>query len=503
MCSPTRCWLTPDDFRRMNSAPQRLILRNTLLLVGAQVLAAPLSILINAVAARRLGPTDFGQLYLATTFSSLAFLVVEWGQSGTLTGMVARDRSHAGQLLGSGLTLRLALLPVVLLTLVAGCALAGYDSRFLRVLSWVLLAAAFGTVASACQDIMRGYERTDIAGASIVAAQFLGVSIVVPTLLLIGNLTSFLIAQAACAAAGALVLVRLLPTLGVPRLSVSRNTCRALLSAGTSFLLFNLIVALQPNVDAVFLSKLASPEAIGWQAAARKLTGLLIFPASALTAALYPTLSRLFAEDRDTYRATTAAALRAIPAIALPIALCCALFPRVGIDLFGEGGYGPAAANLRILALFILLLYMTMPLSAALLAAGRQRAWATAQFGCVALSAVADPWLIPWFQSHTGNGGLGVCVSTVAGETMMVAAGLSLLPREVLDRTLWRSYGSIASSGSVMAAVALALSRLGPYAAAPAALIGYAACMWLTGGLDKSQLELLQSLVRRKPPAVA
>jgi O-antigen/teichoic acid export membrane protein len=487
----------------MSSASQRLILRNTVLLVGAQVIAAPLSILINVIAARKLGPTDFGQLYLATTFSSLAFLVIAWGQPGALTGMVARDRSRAGELLGSGLILRLSLLPLVLLTLVAGCALAGYDQRFLRVLSLVLLAAAFGTVAGACQDIMRGYERTDLAGATIVAAPLLGLSVVVPALLLIGNLTSFLLAQAACGAVGALVLLRLLPVLGVPRVSVNWKTCRALLRAGTPFFLFGLVVALQPNIDAVFLSKLASPEAIGWQAVAGKLSGMLIFPASALTAALYPTLSRLFAEDPAAFRASAAAALRATPAVALPIALGCALFPRIGIDLFGESSYGPAAVNLRILAIFILLLYVTMPLSATLLAAGRQRAWAAAQFGCVALSAVVDPLLIPWFQSHTGNGGLGVCISSVAGETMMVAAGLYLLPRDVLDRSIWRSYGLIAAAGTVMAAVALALSRQSPYAAAPAALIGYAACLWLTGGLDKSQLELLGSLVRRKPAAPA
>jgi O-antigen/teichoic acid export membrane protein len=487
----------------MNSAPQRLILKNTLLLVGAQVLAAPLSILINAVAARRLGPTNFGQLYLATTFSSLVFLVVEWGQYGTLTGMVARDRSRAGELLGSGLALRFALLPVLLLLLFAGCALAGYDARFLQVLSWVLLTATFGTVASACQDIMRGYERTDIASASIVAAQLVGVFIVVPTLLLSGKLTSLLIAQAACAAGGTVILVSLLPALGVPRVSVSRKTFRALFGAGASFLLFNLINSLQSNVDAVFLSKLASAEAIGWQAAARKLAGMLVFPASALTATLYPTLSRLFAEDPAAYRSAAAGALRATPTIALPIALSCALFPGIGIDLFGESGYGPAAANLRIMAVLILLVYMTMPVSASLLAAGRQRVWTAAQFGCIAMSAVIDPWLIPWFQVHSGNGGLGVCIASVAGETMMLAAGLYLLPRDVLDRSVWRSYGSIALAGAVMAAVALALSRQSPYAAAPAALMAYVACLWLTGGLDKSQLELLLSLFRRKPVAPA
>jgi O-antigen/teichoic acid export membrane protein len=482
----------------MKSAPQRLILRNTLLLVAAQVLAAPLSILVNAVAARTLGPTDFGQLYLATTYCSLAFLVVEWGQPIAMTGMVARDRSRAGELLGSGLTLRAVLMPLVLLVLTAACVLAGYDRRFLVILLWVFLGSVFVTVASACQDVMRGYERSDFAAASLVGSQLLSALIVVPTLLISGRLPSFLIAQAACAAVGASILVLMLPRMGVPRFSASRRTSHALWSAGSSFLLFNLILALQPSIDAMFLSKMASPEAIGWQAVARRLTGLVIFPASALTATLYPTLSRLYAEDRAAFRATAASALRATPAIAAPIALGCALFPQLGIGLFGNLDYGSAGANLRILAIFVLLLYLTMPLSAALLAAGRQRAWTAAQFGCVAMSAALDPLLIPWFQARNGNGGLGVCISTVAGEVLMVALGLYLLPGGIFDRSQFRSYASVAASGLVMALIALALSSLTPYAAAPLALLAYVACLWFTGGLDRAQIGLLYSLVRRK-----
>jgi O-antigen/teichoic acid export membrane protein len=350
---------------------------------------------------------------------------------------------------------------------------------------------------------MRGYERSDFAAGGTIAAQLLSALIVVPTLLVIGGLQSFLIAQAACAAIGAMVLMLLLPAMGVPRLSFSRRDAHALFSAGMPFLLFNLILALQPSVDAVFLSKMASPQAIGWQAVARRLTGLLIFPAYALTAALYPTLSRLYNEDRAAFRSTAASALRTTPAIAVPIALGCALFPHIGIDLFGKEAYGPADANLRILALFVLLLYLTMPVSTTLLAAGKQRVWSAAQFGCVALSAALDPLLIPWFQARNGNGGLGVCVSTVAAEVLMLAVGLYLLPRDVFDRSYWRSYASVVFAGAVMAAIALALGALTPYAAAPVALLGYLACLWLTGGVDKMQIALLASVVRRKPAPTA
>jgi O-antigen/teichoic acid export membrane protein len=88
-----------------NSAP---VLRNAIWLIGAQVLAAPLSILINAVCARFLGPADFGILYLATTYTSFAFLFVEWGQFGALTGKIAANRARAGELLGSAMVWRSA-----------------------------------------------------------------------------------------------------------------------------------------------------------------------------------------------------------------------------------------------------------------------------------------------------------------------------------------------------------------------------------------------------------
>ena len=112
-----------------------------------------------------------------------------------------------------------------------------------------------------------------------------------------------------------------------------------------------------------------------------------------------------------------------------------------------------------------------------------------------------DPLLIPWFQARTGNGGLGVCISTVAAEVLMVAAGLHLLPREIFDRSHWRSYASIALAGVMMAIVALALSWATPYVAAPIALIAYVACLWFTGVLDKRHIELLYSRVRKQREA--
>src|SRR6185295_18618420 len=157
------------------------------------------------------------------------------------------------------------------------------------------------------------------------------------------------------------------------------------------FVFFSLAMVLQPNIDAVFLSKLSSPEVVGWHAAARKLLGLLVFPAAALIGALYPTLCRLYASDAEAFKKTANGALRGTSLLVMPLAFGCALYPDIGTTIYSRAAFAPAEANLRILSVFLFLMYFTMPLGTVLLASGRQRGWAVVQSLCVVVSVVLDP----------------------------------------------------------------------------------------------------------------
>ena len=477
------------------TAPQRLVLRNTLFIVAAQMVVTPLSVLVNAVVARKLGAVNFGQLYLATSFASLALMFIEWGHSAALSGYVARDRSRAGLLLGSSLVWRAAAALLATTLVLVGCALLGYERNFLTVLSLALLVSLLGTVSFACNDVFRGYERTDIGAATYVAWQLFTSISVITVMWLGGGLYALLSTQAACTAIGALVMWYLLKPLGVPRLSAALSTIKELFIAGTPFLIFGVVSALQTNIDAVLLSKLGSAEAVGWHAAARKLIGLLAYPANALIAALYPTLCRLHVEDRIAFRHTTASALQLTALAVMPIALGCAFFPDIGVRIFSMEEYGAATGNLRILAMYLALAYFSMPLSSALNAAGKQRPWAVAQLGCLVVASTLDLLLIPWFQTHYGNGGLGVCVATLSGEVVMISAGLWLLPKGILDKALLRKLFAGFVGAICMSLVAWLLSAYDSFIAAPFAVVAYVVGVWLAGGIDANWLGKSRALM--------
>jgi O-antigen/teichoic acid export membrane protein len=222
-----------------------------------------------------------------------------------------------------------------------------------------------------------------------------------------------------------------------------------------------------------------------------------VYPAAAMTTALYATLSRLHVENPEAFRSTVRGAIRATTVLAVPVALGCALYADIGIRIFSRQSFGPAESDLRVLSLFLLACYFSMVLGNAIAAAGRPRGWAVAQFACVVVSAVADPILVPWFQAHYGNGGLGICVSSVASEFLMMASAIWLSPRGLFDRSLVRSFLQAALAGGAMVVAARLLSGVSSFVSAPLAVLAYSGCLWAVGGLGNEQLRTLRKTLAR------
>jgi PST family polysaccharide transporter len=504
---------SPPRTSSLPPATQELVLGNALLLVVAQALSTPLSMLTNAVMGRYIGPEDFGRLYLATTTASIAFLFVDWGTGGTLPANVAKERARAGEFLGTSITWRLCASLVLGGLLVLGSWAFGQPTEFRKSLALVILISTVSTVAGLLQDAARGFERTDVSAVASVGGQFIIVLLVVPTLLLGGKLGAALVAQLAAATIVLGLVWKAIRALNVGALSFRIGTLKTLLREGSPFLFFGIAMVLQPYIDAAFLSAYAPPETMGWLSAAKKLVGVLLAPASALISALYPTLCRLHAQDPSGYRRAVRDGLSSSTLVVVPVSLGCGLYPDIGVRIFGRDSFEPAESNLRILAIFIFLVYFSMVVGTALLAAGRARAWAGIQFLCVVVSLVLDPLLVPWFQARTHNGGLGVCVSNVASEVLMVAGGIWLLrsvgtedappgsastrPR-IFDGALVRQLSLACLAGGAMIGTARLLSRLPGLAAAPVAVAAYVGCLWITGAVTRKDFAAVSAALARK-----
>lgn len=481
-----------------NASAGRVVVRNTLFLSAAQVVMIPLSIATNAIMARYLGPVEFGHIYLATTLCGFAFLLIEWGGQGVLPAEIAREHARAATFLGTSIGFRTLISGVVYLALAFGCHLFGYGRELQWALGLSFVSTLLSSFGNALKDTVRGFERTDIPAIAQVGQQLLVALVTAPVLIIGGRMRATLAAQMVAIAITMWLLWRSLRLVGITRLSFERSTLRSLLREGTPFVFFGAAVALQPNIDAVYLSKLTPEAVMGWFAVSRRLLGVLLFPASALLSALYPTLCRLFTTDLPGFVKTARGSLYSVALVVVPIALGCGLYPEIGISIFSRDSFGPAEDNLRVSAAFVFLVYFSMPLGICILAANKQRAWSIVQSLCVAISLALDPVLVPIFQRRTGNGGLGPCVAGVISEIVVVVCGVVLAPAGIFDRRFARSVGLAVVAGGAMAGCAHLLRSITPFVAAPISVLVYAVGLVVTGAIEKEQIAKVRGMVQRR-----
>ena len=479
-------------------AAGRRVARNTVYLTLSQAVTVPLAVLINALTARYLGAESFGYMYLAGTFAGFGTLAVGWGHEGVLPAMVAQDHSLSGVLLGTSFAWRASLGVAVYGVLAATCYALKYDSEMQWALGLSFLGSVLISFVAACKDTIRGFERADIPSIAHVGQQILQACLVAPVLFFGGRMRAVLLVVVVTQIVVFVLMLRTFRSVGVGKLSVRWSALKSLFVGGTPFVFFGLAMALQPNIDAIYLSKLGSLEAVGWYAVARRLIGLLLFPAAALIGALYPTLCRLWSEDQPEFLRVARGSLHSVALLVIPIALGCALYPDIAIAIFSKKNFGPAADDLRVLSLFLFLVYFSMPIGTCVLASGRQRAWSVVQSLCVVVSLVLDPLLTPWFEQHMANGGLGPCVASVVSEVIVVGSGVVLVPRGTFDARLRRTLFFAVVAGLGMALVGRLLRSFNPFLAAPFAVAAYGAGLWVTGELNRSHVAKLREVALRK-----
>lgn len=474
------------------------LVRNTIYLTAAQAATIPLSVASNALIGRFWGPEEFGHLYLATTLCSFGVLGLEWGHQGALPALVARDRSRAAAYLGTSLAWRTAASFLVAGVLAVICWLLGYQRPVLWAVALSFPLAVLNSFGAAFKDTVRGFERTDIPAVAHVVQQVLLLFVLVPVLVAGGRLRALLIAQIIVTAGIALYLNRSLRQVGIERLTIDRSAIKPLTNLGTPFVFFGLAMVLAPNINTTFLAKLVPDEVIGWFGVSQRLVGLLVFPASALVGALYPTLCRLHVEDKHEFVEVTRNSLYGVSLLAIPAAVGCAVFPELGVAIFGRGEFWGAVDHLRLMSLFVFLVYFSMPLGISILASDRQKAWTLVQCICLVVALAGNPFLIPYFQRSMKNGAMGTCATLVISEVLVVACGVALSSRSLFDRGFAKSFVLASLSGAAMAGVGLILKPVSLFLAVPAAGLVYVALAWVSGAVQPATSEMIKRVLRRK-----
>jgi O-antigen/teichoic acid export membrane protein len=472
------------------------MVRNAFHLGLGQVATTVLSILFSATVARGLSSSDFGLLYLVSTIATFAYVIVDWGHGQLIVREASRYPERSGNLFGSALAVRTAaallMCPFVFVT----AWLLGYDLATRVLVAALVLALLPQYLGLSFGWVFRAHERMDCDALLNVALKLATLIGAYVCLALGGRLPGLVLAWTLAGCLTLAIGLIIFRALHLPRLSTSVSTVRELLRDGAPMFAMSLAITILPFLNTNMLYKLASATVVGWYGAAWTIAGTLVAPATILGMATYPRLSAAGGNIAE-FRRTFDASFRPLFLLAVLGAVGTWLFAEVPVAIiYSLQKFGPAAEILRAFAPVLLLMYVDMFLSLAVLAAGKASKLAVVKVASVAITTVLVFLLVPLCQERFDNGGLGVMYAMGIGELLIVIASWFLLREAVDGRALGDMFRSLVAGAATVLLFQL-LPPFSPILAIPACVLMLAGLSFLAGALKRSDVELLMASFRK------
>lgn len=478
-----------------------IVARNSIVLLTRYLAVAGMNAVLVLFLPRYLGDTGLGQLQFALSFASLFVPGVALGVRQFLIKEVARDRSQVPNYLGSAIGLRLVTAGLVFSVIII---FSHVDQR-LHEARWVLYMAALGMIATAFAHLMatvlNGLE--DMTGPA--AGEILDKLVVVAAGIIVLVLGLGVLAYACVLLAGALAQFAFNATYLNRRFPLRLDFCmpriKMLVLGGMPYLLMGFLLNVYHHTDVVMLRFYTQSEVVGWYAAALQLYRSVEFLPAILTTALLPTLARVHSTSPDGLAVMARKSIAVGVVVIVPLALGISLLSDEVIRFLPyPESFQNSALLLRILALTIPVTAMLTILGTIAVAVDRQRAWAIALLGTVALNVVLNAVSIPYFQRVYGNGAIAASIATVISEGFMVMVGVRLMPRGVINKELGALLLKVALAGGVMVTIGMTANALGTGAVslAVAGAVAYIALVFATRAVTGADVMFMREAALRR-----
>lgn len=313
-------------------------------LAAGEAAARGIAFIGTLLVARRLGPSMYGIIGVASGILLYCQQVADAGIELSGVPAVARDRAHATRLVSATITFRTILAAALTVAVLAvGLAIMPQpDGAVLAI--YALSLVAFG---ASTRWVLIGFDRTGGVAMARVAGELLGLAILVAAVRDVGDVA---VVPFAFVAATALASLGML--LGVRRLGLSLAwrpdwaTARPLFDRAPHLVGFTLLGLLLFNFDLIYLRYVAGSSDAGHYAAAYTFVAFTANLSLAWSHSVLPALARLDGKprERDALYGTT---LALGFAVTLPVAVGGILVSTPLVRLVFGDGFGPAADALR------------------------------------------------------------------------------------------------------------------------------------------------------------
>jgi O-antigen/teichoic acid export membrane protein len=485
------------------------VLSNSILLIVRQGLLWGMSGVMLLFLPKYLGAEGLGQYQLAFSLTSMVGVGIALGSRQFLIKEIARNRKMAAVYVGASNGLRVVMSAFAVLIIIGIVELSSRFSGFegyTRTEGNVIYVAAIIMVAATLAKLFNGFSNgfEDMRGPAI--AEVIGKVVVVAAGIPVLVLGMGVIAYTAVVAAGTVVYMLSSIYYLRKQVAVSINFNPAMMKrialGGLPYLFMIAILEMYNNVDVLILRAYTTPEVTGWYSAALQIYKTVeMFPV-ALTTALLPVLARLHVTDIKTLADIAVKSIGVTALVIVPLSLAVSFLSGELIHFLPyPDTFSNSIPLLTLLALTIPPTTFLTVLGTIAISVDRQRVWAYALAGTLALDIVLNLIFVPMFDRTHDNGAIGAAITTLVAELIMVGVGVWLMPKGVIGREMKLLLAKVALAAGVMSGIA-AIGAFTSLWELPFVILGglaYLAVVFATKATTVGELRgLVENVIRRK-----
>jgi O-antigen/teichoic acid export membrane protein len=409
--------------------------RNARALITSQVATWLLTFALTVFLPRYLGVEAMGRLNLANSLWAIAAVGINFGLDIYLVKEIARQPTHAAELVGRTFAMRAVMFVFAVVGMLAYTRLAHYPPETVRVIFIIGASTILWQWIGAVQAALQGLEQMHLMSLANIVAKAIVTFACIPLALSGQPLVLVASTYVLAAAVGLWLQLRFFHRLHPFRLTFDLTGVLDLMRAGLPYLLSGAFRVLYVQVDVVIISLFVDERNVGWYGTAAQLLGTLLFIPTVYIATIAPALSRSSTETPDQLARLMRRSFDLLVVLSIPVGLGVVAVAAPFVNLL----YGPQfSGSGPILALFgiaLIFLYQNMLIGQFLISTDRQSALTALIATATVCTVPLDLVLIPWCEQRYGNGALGGALSLIVTEGCMVFIGLRLLPPGALGRT--------------------------------------------------------------------
>ncbi len=390
----------------------RNIFGDTAVLAASAAATTAIRGIVALALVRYLGPSDYGALAAALALATLACYVVDLGTGYNVVRAISRTPKEAPAHLGNAL-LATAIALVALTALLNGVVWSFEYPAGARMLMPLLgVGVLLQSARSPFHGALRALGRVGRSAVSESSGALILAAMCAAGVLLGRPLGYFGVMHLVTGLGGIAVAAVLAMQLVRPRPRPS--ALPAFVKAGLPFAASSAFFVIYGQIDTVMLANMRGAAEVGIYSAAYKLVALMNLVPAALSAAILPRAFSLGPTATDRLRTLFGTNARYLAAIALPVAATIGIFAKPIREILMGEAYAGTELLLQILAIQVVLRFLSYAPADALYALGRERSRVAIQGSAAAINIALNLLLIPRI------GAAGAAVATVATEMLVL-----------------------------------------------------------------------------------